>query len=405
MPSTRPALCLLLVIAAALICLDGCAVKEPPPVTRENAMVRIEPSQLPDFMDDLLHDKLQHGIDQSIAYLKRISPSTPFSFGKDRVSAEHMVKSLERFGEFIGSGPSKTELKAFIAENYRVYKSVGKAETGQVLFTGYYEPLLLGSLEQSNDYRYPVYGLPEDLISIDLSLFSDRFKGEKIIGRFTGDTVLPYYDRKEIEAGVIDGKAVPLAWVKDPVDLFFLHIQGSGKIYLDPAESIHVHYHGSNGRPYASIGKLLIDTGKIPKSEMSMQRIRAYLHEHPQEMQSILNSNPSYVFFKLEPDGPLGYLEVKLTPGRSIAVDRRLFPMAALAYIETQKPLVDGDGRIFDWPACRRFVLIQDTGGAIRGPGRTDLFWGNGPYAEIAAGHMQHPGTLYFLVLKEDGAG
>jgi membrane-bound lytic murein transglycosylase A len=165
---------------------------------------------------------------------------------------------------------------------------------------------------------------------------------------------------------------------------------------------LNVHYHGSNGRPYRSIGRLLIEEQKIPKEEMSMQKIRSYLQAHPQEMAAVLNHNPSYVFFKLESEGPLGYLNVLLTPGRSVALDRRLFPPAALAYIQTKKPVVNGAGQIDSWADCGRFVLNQDTGGAIRGPGRADLFWGNGPYAEIAAGHLAHIGKLYFLILKPD---
>ena len=133
-----------------------------------------------------------------------------------------------------------------------------------------------------------------------------------------------------------------------------------------------------------------------------MQKIREYLNNHPDEVEAVFNYNPSYVFFKIEPDGPLGYINVKLTPGRSVALDRRIFPPAALVFIETEKPVVDGLGRIHGWKELTRFALNQDTGGAIRGPGRADLFWGNGPYAEIAAGHLNHPGKLFFLVLKPE---
>lgn len=181
---------------------------------------------------------------------------------------------------------------------------------------------------------------------------------------------------------------------------FFLQIQGSGKIHIDGGGVLNVHYHASNGKAYRSIGNLLIEQGKIPRAEMSMQQIRAYLDAHPEEVSAIFSYNPSYVFFKIEPDGPRGCLDVRLTPGRSLAVDRRIFPMAALSFIQTQKPMVDGNGAIVGWTECARFVLNQDTGGAIRGPGRGDIFWGNGPYAELAAGHMQHPGRLYFLILK-----
>ena len=135
---------------------------------------------------------------------------------------------------------------------------------------------------------------------------------------------------------------------------------------------------------------------------MSMQAIRAYLNMHPEQMDYVFNYNPSYVFFKIEPDGPLGNINVRLTPGRSIALDRKLFPPAALAYINTQKPLIDSTGNITGWSDFSRFALNQDTGGAITGPGRADLFWGNGNYAEIAAGHLKYTGNLYFLILKPD---
>jgi membrane-bound lytic murein transglycosylase A len=282
-----------------------------------------------------------------------------------------------------------------------VYQSVGIKKSGKVLYTGYYEPLLEGLTEQNSEYKYPIYARPEDHVVINLSLFSPQYKGKKLIGRSTGHEIRPYHDRQEIEEkGVLTGKAKPLAWLKDNVDLFFLQIQGSGKVYLNTGQLLNVHYHTTNGHPYRSIGKLLINEGKIPRSQMSMQAIRAYLRKHPNEVQRILNYNPSYVFFKTEKEGPLGYLGVRITPARTIALDRRIFPPAALTFVETKQPLVDGDGNIYQWNDFTRFALNQDTGGAIRGPGRADLFWGNGPYAEIAAGHMQHHGKLYFLMLK-----
>jgi membrane-bound lytic murein transglycosylase A len=326
-----------------------------------------------------------------------------YQFGKDRFDAAHLIKSLQYFLDFIRTSPSSNELKKFIRSNFIVYQSVGRDQKGEILFTGYYEPHLSGRLYRDEEYRYPIYALPNDLIEIDLSAFDEKYEGESIVGRYTGQSVVPYYDRQQIdEEDALVGKAEPLAWVKDPVDVFFLQIQGSGKIFLNTGEVINVHYHGTNGRPYRSIGRLLIEEQKIPKEEMSMQKIRSYLKAHPEEMAPVLNHNPSYVFFKLESEGPLGYINVLLTPGRSIALDKRIFPPAALAYIRTKKPVVNGAGQIDRWTDCNRFVLNQDTGGAIRGPGRADLFWGNGPYAEIAAGHLAHRGTLYFLILKPE---
>jgi membrane-bound lytic murein transglycosylase A len=394
--------CTLVLTVALALFLAGCPVpiKKAP---QELAMVRKSTFSYPDFSDDLEFEGLEFSISKSLDYLQRVPADRTYQFGKDRFDAAHLIKSLQYFLDFIRTSPSSNELKKFIRSNFIVYQSVGRDQKGEVLFTGYYEPHLSGRLYRDEEYRYPIYALPNDLIEIDLSAFDEKFEGESIVGRYTGQTVVPYYDRQQIdEEDALVGKAAPLAWIKDPVDVFFLQIQGSGKIFLNTGEVINVHYHGTNGRPYRSIGRLLIEEQKIPKEEMSMQKIRSYLQAHPEEMAPVLNHNPSYVFFKLEPEGPLGYISVLLTPGRSIALDKRIFPPAALAYIRTKKPVVNGAGQIDSWADCNRFVLNQDTGGAIRGPGRADLFWGNGPYAEIAAGHLAHTGKLYFLILKPD---
>jgi len=393
---------LVIIIYALIFALlvSSCKPLVKPP-TRENAMERISSWSYPDFLDDMTYNGLEDSILQSLSYLNKIPADRQFIFGEDQYNTEHMIKSLQHFLDYIQTRPPRQDLKGFIQSDYHIYRSVGRDSKGEVLYTGYYEPLLNGSLVRSEQYRFPIYTRPRDLITIDLSLFHKKFKGEKIIGRYTDQSVVPYYDRSEIETdGVLEDKAGVLAWAEDPVDVFFLQIQGSGKVQLDNGELFNVHYQTTNGRPYRSIGKLLIDEEKISVADMSMQKIREYLHNHPDEIDAVLNYNPSYVFFKIEPNGPLGNINVKLTPGRSIALDRRIFPPAALAFIETEKPLIDDAGQVRSWQHFSRFALNQDTGGAIRGPGRADLFWGNGPYAEIAAGHLKHTGKLYFLVLK-----
>jgi len=392
-----------LAVAALLLLLaSGCALVKTPPLVPAMPLKKIALFEYPEFADDMGYADLEQGILQSLSYLKKIPSTQTFIFGQDVYHTAHMIRSLEHFLAFIKTKPSQEMLNTYIVSHYRIYRSAG-GDSGEVLFTGYYEPLLEGSLEKTDEYRFPIYARPDDLTTINLALFSSRYNGETIIGRYVNQTVVPYYNRAEIQAkDSCKVKAPIIVWVKDLVDLFFLHIQGSGKVRLNGGKTLNVHYHSTNGRPYRSIGNLLINKDKIPREEMSMQRIRAYLREHPEEVESVLNYNPSFVFFKLEPDGPLGSLEVKLTPGRSIASDWRLVPLSALAFIETKKPVIDDYGQILSWTACNRFVLNQDTGGVIRGPGRADLFWGNGNYAEIAAGHMQHPGTLYFLILKPE---
>ena len=384
-----------------LFLFTGCGLLIKPETTKQNSLKKVNISRYPSFRDNGDFSELMTSIDGSLHYLSRIPPDREFFFNEDIYTADHLKKSLQVFRTLVAANPTPDDLNRFIRKNYLVYRSVGSNGRGDMLFTGYYEPAIKGSLAKSRAFPYPVYASPDDLTIIDLSLFGNEFKGKKITGRYTGSTVVPYYERSEIDhTGILDGRSEILAWVKDPIDLFFLQIQGSGKILLETGEHINVHYHTVNGHPYRSIGKLLIDEEKIAREEMSMQTIRTYLHEHPEEVERVLNHNPSYVFFKLEEDGPIGYIQVKLTPVRSIALDRKLFPPAALAYIETQKPELDRFGEIFEWRDLQAFVLNQDTGGAIKGPGRADLFWGNGHYAEVAAGHMQHPGTLYFLVLK-----
>ncbi len=395
-------------VCAGLFCivlvLAGCAKRATiPPPEPVPALTLLKPQQIPRFFDDIALDGLPSAIDQSIAYLKGMPPQQTFSFGSDRYSVDHMIRSLETFRAFIATAPPASAIADFIKKRYRVYRSTGNGGDGTVLFTGYYEPYLRGSLKPSDVYRFPVYAMPEDMVRIDLSEFHPRFSGERIVARIDGRKVIPYYDREEISfEDRLRGKADVIAWVDDRVDLFFLQIQGSGKIFLDNGRVLSVHYRASNGHPYRSIGRLLIDEGKIEKSRMSMQAIRRYLKRHPQQMRQILTYNPSYVFFQVEENGPLGALGVRLTPARSLATDRRIFPDAALAFVKTEKPLIDGHGNIAGWTDLNRFMLNQDTGGAISGAGRADIFWGSGPYAQMAAGHLRHPGRLYFLVLSPE---
>ncbi|MDL2269510.1 MltA domain-containing protein [Desulfosarcina sp. OttesenSCG-928-A07] len=362
--------------------------------TPETAMVRLDRADYPDFSDGLLLDNLVHGIDQSLVYLSKLPETRVFQFGPDSYTCRHLVESLVRLRNVVQTRPDPAALTRFITDHYRVYRSVG-GPGGGMLFTGYYEPHLHGSLVPDGRYRYPVYSLPSDLV-----ISTNKYTGKKTVGRIQGRRMVSYPDRKTIEADSgFYRKARPLAWVDNKVDLFFLHIQGSGRVYLSNGTFIRVHYDGTNGQPYRSIGKLLMDRGKILAEDMSMQAIKTYLAQHPEEVDAILNSNPSYVFFKIEASGPTGAIEVDLTPGRSVAVDRRVFPMAAPVFFQTRIPVIDGKGEIRRWMDFSAFALNQDTGGAIRGPGRVDIFWGNGPYAQIAAGHLKEPGAFFLLVL------
>ncbi len=388
--------------------LNSCAWFRPaqPEQVQETALVRLLPSQYPQFTDDLNYNGLGQGISQSLAYLNRLPADRTFRFGQDVYSNTQMKKSLMFFLSLIESKPGPESLNQKLQSYFLVYKSKGRDGAGKVMYTGYYEPTLEGSAKYSPAYPHPVFTRPGDLAFVDLNLFGASIPGKtKIVGRFTAEqTVVPYYERQEIIQNQLNGKAKVIAWVNDPIALFFMQIQGSGKVRLDSGEILNLNYDSTNGRAYKSIGALLIEEGKIPREEMSMQRIREYLSAHPQDTDRILNSNPSYVFFRVAKDGPMGCLNVKVTPGRSLALERSLFPAAALAFMTATKPLADTNGKVVDWQEFSRFVLNQDTGGAIRGPGRADLFWGGGAYAETAAGHMKQDGELFFLILDPEKA-
>jgi membrane-bound lytic murein transglycosylase A len=342
------------------------------------------------------------GIKRNLEYLERLNPDTVFDYGPQPFSCQQVIDTQRAFLELMASRPGAAALGKEIRRNFFLYRAAGRVGNRHVLFTGYFEPVFEARRVPDETFRYPIYRKPNDLIEIDLSLFREELKGEKIIARIEGDRVVPYFSRSQIDGQkAITGKGLEIAWLKDPLDVDFLQIQGSGLLQLKDGESIRVGYAGKNGRPYRSIGRYMIDQGLLEREEVSMQRIRSYLSEHPEMIDEVLNYDPSYVFFRILGEGPVvGSMNVPLTPGRSLALDLRLFPEGALAFISNQKPVVNEAGDITGWQDFSRFVLVQDTGGAIRGSGRADLFWGRGPYAELAAGHMKHDGELYLLMKK-----
>jgi membrane-bound lytic murein transglycosylase A len=356
---------------------------------------------LPKFSDDLDRDSLTLAVRRSLEYLERLHPETVFRYGPHDFTPQQVRESQDLFLDLLSKGLDEGQLSREIRKKFRIYRATGRVGNRSVLFTGYYEPLYEASLTRDETFRYPLYRPPEDLIKIDLSLFGEKFKGENIVGRIAGKKVLPYHSRYEINVQkVLEGKNLEIAWLKDPLDVAFLHVQGSGRLRLRDGKELLVNYQASNGRPYRSIGRYMIEKGFVAPEEMSMQGIRKYLGEHPEILDEVLNANPSYVFFRQVVKGPLGNLGVLLTPGRSIALDSKIFPKGALGFIACQKPVVSNQGDIIAWTKFSRFVLNQDTGGAIKGAGRADIFWGSGPYAELTAGHLQHEGELYILIKK-----
>jgi membrane-bound lytic murein transglycosylase A len=268
-------------------------------------------------------------------------------------------------------------------------------ETSTGLVTGYYEPLLKGSLVRTKRYPYPVYGTPQDMLTIDLSSVYPDLKYRRLRGRIDGNRVVPYLDRADIEGAGEPLKGLEIAWVEDPVELFFLHIQGSGQIELGSGELVRIGYADQNGHPFRSMARLLIQNGEIPAERASMQGIKDWARHNPKKLQRYLNANPSYVFFKILPKdlpGPIGTLGVPLTSERSIAVDQRVVPLGVPVYLATT------------WPATprslNRLMVAQDTGGAIAGGVRVDFYWGFGDAAGSQAGRMRQQGRMWVLLPK-----
>lgn len=382
---------MILLIACLAVFLSACSVRIQP-----------APAPVPRLADDLDRDSLRGAIRRSLEYLDRLPPDRIVGEQPRPFTARQVSDTLSAFEKLLDVWDCVDCWTRLVEERFDFYPAAD-AELDDVLFTGYFQPVIDASLTETAEYRHPLYSKPGDLVVAEQVSIFPSVSVEKIIGRVHEDGFVPYYSRREIDhSGSLRGKGYEIAWVKDPIDLFFLHIQGSGILRLEDNRYLHVGYAASNGRPYRSIGRLLIDNGKIPKEEMSMQRLRRYLAEHPAERNEIMAYNESYVFFRFVKEGPLGSLEFPLTDGRSIATDGGLFPKAALAFIVTKKPVLDATGQLVGWEPFSRFVLNQDTGGAIRGPRRVDLYFGTGEQAGAAAGFMNTLGKLYFLRLKKE---
>lgn len=293
--------------------------------------------------------------------------------------------------EQIAAGDTDAQ-RAFYERWFTPYQVLNPDGSEQGLITGYYEPLLLGSRRMSDRFRYPVYAAPDDLLEIDLGDVYPQFKGMRLRGRLQGKKVVAYHNRAEIDAGLPKLKGRELFWVENAVELFFLQIQGSGRIELEDGRRVKIGYAEQNGHPYISIGKKLIEMGELKPEEASMQGIKRWAEQNPERLPMLLGQNPSYVFFRELPDtlsAPLGALGVPLTNEYSIAVDPRTVPLGSPVFLSTTRP--DNGAPL------NRLMHAQDTGGAIKGAVRADFFWGFGEFAAQQAGRMKQAGRMWVL--------
>lgn len=347
------------------------------------------PADIPDFTNagyDL--SNLEKAINRSINFMKKPSSQRFYPYGD--ISHDQAMNSLKAFKDLLKQGLTGEKLNAAIREKFDVYISVGCDDKGTVLYTGYYTPIFDGSMTESEKYKYPLYKQPKDLVKNE--------KGE-ILGRKTSTgAVVPYPSRDEIESsGMLKGSE--LIWLTDPFEVYIAHVQGSAKIRLPDGKLTGVGYTANNGAEYKSVGKSMLESGKLSGQQLSLASMIAYFKQHPDEVKDAIKVNPRFVFFQIEKGEPRGSLNEEVTPYRSIATDKTIFPPACMTFLTTTLPL-DKGGVITD-KKYDGFALDQDTGGAIRAAGRCDVYMGQGDRAGALAGRTYQEGKLYYLFIKQ----
>ena len=360
-------------------------------------LIRLAPDEYPPFMDNGDKEELKQALKNQITYFSQLKQATYYPLGNNTVSSETLRITLEKFLRIMEDNEDK-DLNQLLKTHFDAYQSTGENGTGMVTFTGYYIPQVEGSLKADEEYSYPLYRLPDDLI-----IKEGKPHGLKRAVRIENGKECPYYTRKQIDQeGVLQGRGYEIVYLKDIIDCYLLHVQGSGTLLLPDSTLLHLHFSGSNYYPYRSLREEMLKDGILSPHNASMESIRSYFSEHPDQLQTYLNRNERYTFFRIWEGEMIGSLGVTLIPERSIAIDKQIFPSGALSYIATTIPSFNSSGKFENTIQWSRFVLNQDEGGAIRGPHRVDIFWGTGVHAELIAHNLKHLGKLYYLILKDN---
>lgn len=337
-------------------------------------------------------------IDSSKANLKKVSFNEIENFSNDNLDIAFEVfkkactrsSKKELFKEVCLKAQYENNPYNFFTKNFTPYKIYSDEGSDKGLITGYYEPLLFGSYEKSDKYQYPIYKIPSDLIIVDLKDIYPDLKSMRLRGKLEGNRLIPYDDRAELNA---NNEKDVLLYVDNKVDLYFLHIQGSGKVQLDNGEIINIGYANQNGRRYKSIGKYMVSQGYIGSGtsySASMQGMKKWFEDNPTLVDEVLNKNPSYIFFEKRAKGATGSLGVELTAKRNLAVDTKYITLGMPVFINTKNPITK--------EKINQLMVAADTGGAIKGEIRADFFWGFANEAALYAGAMKEEGELYILV-------
>lgn len=346
-----------------------------------------DPTMIPDITIACCETlNFRKAIDHSLSYLSK--PSSRQFFPMGEITHDQAVASLRAMGALLDQGLRGRELKAAIMSRFDFYQSVGWDGNGTVLFTGYYTPIFDGSLTPSAKYKYPLYKQPQDLV-----------KGEngEILGRKTAAGLVPYPTRMEIEqSGLLKGQEV--AWMADPFEVYIAHVQGSAKLRLPDGKLTTLGYAANNGHDYKSVRTMMIESGVTFDGDLSLKGMIDYFKSHPDQVSRFINQNPRFVFFRVDSGDPRGSLNEPVIAMRTIATDKSIYPRGCVSFLKTKLPRpIGGDVRKVPYTG---FVLDQDTGGAIRAPGRCDVYMGVGDQAGRMAGQVYEEGQLYYLFLK-----
>jgi membrane-bound lytic murein transglycosylase A len=375
-------------MAALCALLAGCATETEQPAITQGTTLRLTPTSF-----DALPGWKENDPAAALSALRR-SCSNIDSMATGGLGYGGSAADWKNACDAIPATATPDQARAYF-ENLFTPVAISEGDRDEGLFTGYYEPELRASRLRSDTYLTPIYGVPSDMIKVDLGKFRDKYKGESITGRIDGNALLPYWARADIRKNGLPAAHI-LFYVDDPVAAFFLQVQGSGRARFTDGSVSRIAYAGQNGLAYTAIGKTLIEQGALKKEEVSLQTIKGWLEAHPDQRDAVMDSNASFVFFDEKPlDDPslgaVGAEGVNLTPGASAAIDRKIHPLGVPLFIATTLP---------DGTPLNRVFIGQDTGGAIKGSMRADLFWGSGDEAEQRAGEMKQKGRMFVLLPK-----
>ena len=356
------------------------------------------------FKDDMGPASLKRVINNQLGVMYAQDPASPVRLGDYSLTRGRLIETLEEFQKLLQKNLPQEAFDKKISEDFLLYR-VGKGKDKKVLFTGYYRPVIRGSPIPSPRYRFPIYQMPPKNFNI-----AKKQEGVRLVGSNLGIKKIRQLEsrknwrnltREEIDRkGALNNQGLEVAWLENELERYFLHIQGSGVLEFPDGTLQGVRYQGSNKYSYNGIGKLMIRDGVITTGQGSMQGIKKYFAKNPQDISKYLNQNKRYIFFSLTDKGAIGSGGGELVGGRSIATDKSIYPAGGLAFVKVRQPVLDANNRIKSWKLISRFVLDQDTGSAIRGKGRADLYFGTGRKAGAMAGHYHEKAEVYYLIKK-----